>query len=58
MNGWRTGWLMALCAWTLSSWGQDTFTLTGSVSDTRGQMLPGAAVLVEEDIRLGVITNR
>ena len=57
MNGWRTGWLMALCAWTLSSWGQDTFTLTGSVSDTRGQLLPGAAVLVEEDIRLGVTTD-
>ena len=57
MKGWRTGWLMALCAWTLSSWGQDSFTLTGSVSDTRGQMLPGAAVLVEEDIRLGVTTD-
>ena len=45
------GWLLASCVY-----GQ--FTLSGTVTDTRGQILPGAAVLVEENIRLGVTTDR
>ena len=45
------GWLVASCLY-----GQ--FTLSGTVSDTRGQILPGAAVLVEENLRLGVTTDR
>jgi len=45
---------LAICT---QSWGQSTFTLTGTVSDTRGQVLPGAAVLVEGNIRLGVTTD-
>ena len=45
------GWLLASCLY-----GQ--FTLSGTVTDTRGQILPGAAVLVEENIRLGVTTDR
>ena len=38
-------------------WGQVTFTLSGSVSDTNGDALPGAAVLVEENLRLGMTTD-
>ena len=45
------GWFLASCLY-----GQ--FTLSGTVTDTRGQILPGAAVLVEENIRLGVTTDR
>ena len=37
--------------------GQGTFTLSGTVSDTNGDVLPGAAVLVEENMRLGVTTD-
>ena len=41
----------------VQSQAQSTFTVSGTVADTRGQVLPGAAVLVDEDIRLGVTTN-
>ena len=43
--------------WTSLIWGQSSFILSGTVMDTRGQILPGAAVLVEENIRLGVTTD-
>ena len=44
----------------LSALAQSTdgnFVLTGSVVDTQGTPLPGAAVLVSEDIRLGVTSK-
>ena len=55
---WRSGLaaIVGMC-FALVGWGQTEYTLTGTVSDTRGQMLPGAAVLVQEHIRLGVTTN-
>ena len=37
--------------------GTSTFTLSGTVSDTNGEVLPGAAVLVEESMRLGVTAD-
>ena len=44
----------------LSTMGQGSggsFVLTGSVVDTEGAPLPGAAILVSEDIRLGVTSK-
>ena len=53
----RTSLGMLGLLWTSLIWGQSSFILSGTVMDTRGQILPGAAVLVEENIRLGVTTD-
>ena len=49
--------MLAGLIFSASLWGQDTFTLSGGVSDTNGDALPGAAVLVEENMRLGVTAD-
>ena len=53
----RQALMLAGLIFSASLWGQDTFTLSGGVSDTNGDALPGAAVLVEENMRLGVTAD-
>ncbi|MGB0150483.1 MAG: carboxypeptidase regulatory-like domain-containing protein, partial [Flavobacteriales bacterium] len=53
----RQALMLAGLIFSASLWGQDTFTLSGRVSDTNGDALPGAAVLVEENMRLGVTAD-
>ncbi|MGB1578174.1 MAG: carboxypeptidase-like regulatory domain-containing protein, partial [Flavobacteriales bacterium] len=50
---------LGLCLFLIvqATWGQSSYTLTGTVTDTRGQVLPGAAVLVKDHVRLGVTTD-
>ena len=57
MNWVRAGLLAFGIVMSTFVWGQSPFVVEGTVSDTRGALLPGAAVFVEEDAKLGVITD-